>query len=379
MKKILFFTFILFQFAPSIVKAGYFNNTLQIDGVTRDFRVYLPQNYSPDQSYSLVIGIHGLGDNMTNFANAFWEFKEIADSQNIILAFPQGTDNLILGTGWNAAAGNLGIYPSEQYNDVGFIDSLTDKMQREYPIIKEKTYLFGFSNGGFMVQRMACQSNERYAAIASIAGTIGNKVYDCNPSRTLPILHFHGTADLNVGYTINLFGINVDELLKKWQKINGCDPTPISINIPNTKVDGYFVTQYVYQNCNERLEFFKIHNADHILLNAQKNDISYSEVMWNFFNPPIVPTAIKENLSSASINIFPIPTRDKINIQMPPNIQNNFLNISIFDYTGKQVYHSSNNISGIHQIDCSQLPNGMYLITATDGQQLASEKFIVQH
>ncbi|MCO5230417.1 MAG: T9SS type A sorting domain-containing protein [Chitinophagales bacterium] len=378
MKKTLLALLVVFLLTPTILKAEYFNSSLQMDGVTRNFRVYLPKDFTTEKTYSLVIGIHGLGSNMTDFSSAFWEFRNIADTQDIILAFPQGTDNMILGTGWNAAAGNLGIYPSEQYNDVGFIDSLTDKLQREYPINKEKTFLFGFSNGGFMVQRMACESNQRYAAIASIAGTIGNKVWNCTPERTLPILHFHGTADLNVGYVVNLFGINVDALLKKWQENNGCDPTPISINVPNTKVDGYFVTHYVYQNCNERLEFFKIHDAAHILLNANQNDISYSEEIWKFFNPPVVPTAIKESISSAEIKIFPIPAKDIINIQLPENTSSK-LNISILDYTGKQIYNSSNSISGVHQIDCSHLPSGMYILTVSDEKQIRSEKFIVNH
>ncbi len=42
--------------------------------------------------------------------------------------YPQGLSNPI-GSGWNAGAGTLGIYPGVGINDVGFINALTDTMQ----------------------------------------------------------------------------------------------------------------------------------------------------------------------------------------------------------------------------------------------------------
>ncbi|MCO5249284.1 MAG: T9SS type A sorting domain-containing protein [Chitinophagales bacterium] len=361
---------------PQKMFAAWENRTMRMDNANRQYRIYTPLNYNPAKNYSLVVGIHGLGDNMTNFGNAFWEFQRIADSSDIILVFPQGVDNAIIGTGWNAGAGFLGIFPSENVNDVAFINAVTDSMQANFPIIKSQTYLFGFSNGGFMVQRIACEANERYAAIASIAGTIGVKITTCKPERTLPILHFHGTADVNVGYGVTLFGMNVENLLKVWIENNGCDKEPLKENIPDTKSDGYQIRKYTYLNCNERLVHFKVNNADHILLTKDKNDISYSEEMWNFFQPKRVPTAVK-NLSAAEITIYPNPAKDDIrfDLQTVKNIEN--MDVNILDYSGRLVSKLPANNIGLYHYNTSNLPNGIYLLQVIGKSSAVVKKFQV--
>lgn len=374
-KYLLLFLFLGFMLSKDSF-AAWENRSMQMDDVKRDYRIYTPNNYNPAKDYSLVVGIHGLGDNMTNFGNAFWEFQRIADSSDIILVFPQGLDNPIIGNGWNAGAGFLGIFPSERVDDVAFINAVTDSMQKNFPIIKSQTYLFGFSNGGFMVQRIACEANERYAAIASIAGTIGVKIQTCKPERILPILHFHGTADINVGYGVTLFGMNVENLLKVWIENNGCDKEPLKESMPNPKADGYQVRKYTYLNCDERLEHFKVNNAAHILLTKDKNDISYSEEMWNFFQPKQVITAIN-NLSADEVKIYPNPAKDfiRFDLQTVKNIGNTEINI--LDYSGRLIERLPVNQAGLYYFDTSELPIGLYLLQVIGENGSVVKKFQV--
>lgn len=362
---------------PFSAFAGWESKSFVFQGTNREYRVYTPAGFSASGSYSLVVGIHGLGDNMTNFSNSFPDFLEIADTANIVLVFPQGMSNLI-GNGWNAGAGTLGVFPSEAYDDVAFINALTDTIQTDYPIIKEQTYLFGFSNGGFMVQRIACEANEKFAAIASLAGTLGSKITSCNPGRSVPILHFHGTADINVGYYANLFGINVDELMELWATNNTCLPVPDSIAVPDTKPDGFTVVHYKYNGCGEPVEYFKINDAAHILMNRTNNDISYSDEMWTFFRPKKLTLGIEQQNEQASVKLYPVPTAETVTIDLQSVKNYLALKLSVWDYSGKQIMLPyQNSADGLYHFDCSHLPNGIYLLKATDGQRIFSKKFTV--
>jgi len=376
MKKIFISTVWFFLLFPAMLFAGFENKSFDFEGINREYRVYTPNGFSSSNLYSLTIGIHGLGDDMTNFSNAFTEFHAIADTANIIFAYPQGMPNAI-GNGWNAGAGTLGIYPSVGINDVGFINALVDTMQANYPIIVAQTYLFGFSNGGFMVQRIACEDNGRFAAIASLAGTLGNQITTCNPARKLPILHFHGTADVNVGYYSTPFGINVDSLMHLWAINNACNAVPNMTPVPDTKPDGYTVEHYQYSNCTNRLELFKIYNAAHVLLRKSDNDIGYSEEMWKFFRPHSLTTGMDTPAPLAQVEIYPVPAKDFINIHLQSIVNHQKLQVSIWDFTGKQIAQLSGNDSRLNSFDCNNLPNGIYLLKATSGNNSYSAKFTV--
>ncbi|HUH73567.1 MAG TPA: T9SS type A sorting domain-containing protein [Chitinophagales bacterium] len=368
---------VILAITPTLLMANWENKSFEMDGYLREYRVYTPQDYDPSKTYSLVVGIHGLGDNMVNFSNILREFSFIADTADIILAYPQGLPNFLLGTGWNSGAGMLGIYPSEFVDDVAFINAVTDSMQTNYSIVKEQTYLFGFSNGGYMVQKIACESNDRYAAIASIAGTLGNKIKSCNPERKIPILHFHGTADINVNYYNPPMGKSVSSLMRLWSGNYNCSEYEV-IKLPDTQSDGYTVEHHIYKDCDERLELFKVNNAMHIILN-RTNDISYSDEMWKFFSykkDTSITTGVR-NHQSNHINIYPNPAQDIVKINLQNFERPHQLVVSIWDYTGKKIQNLTNNLSGDYLLDCRNFPNGIYLIIAQDEHRYLSSKFIV--
>ncbi len=374
-------SFIAFLLMPSLTFAAWINRTMESGGYTREFRVYLPADFDPDEEYSLCIGIHGLGDNKEGFANYMVNFQSIADTARIINVYPQGTPNLLLGNAWNSAAGNLGIYPSEQYDDVKFINELAELMQSEYNIPEDKTYVFGFSNGGFMVHRIACEDNRMFHGFASYAGTIGNKVWECEPERAVPIIHFHGTTDLNVGYGVNLFGKNVEESLKIWERNNKCNGYD-KYDVPNTVADGYFVEHFVYRDCVAPLEFFKVNGMDHIIMQKYLHDISYAEETWRFFRrnqDQPVPTAIRSK-DRLILSTFPNPVTDYLKVVVPATGDSHNLEISIWDYTGKKMSGISTDINttgSIYQFDCSQFPGGLYVAKASNGKETFSSTFVV--
>jgi polyhydroxybutyrate depolymerase len=75
---------------------------------------------------------------------------------------------------------------------------MIDALSAELCVDPARIYATGFSNGGFLSHRLACERADRIAAIAPVAGVMG--MPSCTPSRPVPVLHFHGTLDTLVPF-----------------------------------------------------------------------------------------------------------------------------------------------------------------------------------
>lgn len=78
------------------LQAQWTNKTMISGGLTRSYRLYVSPNYNPVNPASLVVTLHGLGDNMTNFSNL--GFAQIGDTANIIVICPQAVTDPFAGT-----------------------------------------------------------------------------------------------------------------------------------------------------------------------------------------------------------------------------------------------------------------------------------------
>jgi len=284
MKKLL-----LLLFLPFILQAQTTRN-ITFDGVSRLYIEYVPSSYDGSTPYPLLFSLHGLGDNASNFSGI--GFQQLAELEDFIVVTPQALNANILGfdfgNAWNSGAGVIVLGSPFTLNpdvkDVEFISFLIDSMANHYNIDLNRVYSTGFSMGGFMSNRLACELNDKIAAIGSVAGTIGTGL-NCNPGKAVPMIHFHGTADGTIGYESNNFGSNAQETVDFWATNNGCDASPSSSNWPNTATgDGITLTKYVYNNCDAEVEFFKAEGAGHNWLFTPTNDISYTAQIWEFLS-----------------------------------------------------------------------------------------------
>ncbi len=89
----------------------------------------------------------------------------MAAAQGIAVAYPDG-----IGGSWNAG-GCCGQAEADDLDDVGFILALVDELVASYSIDPDRVYLTGFSNGGLLAYRLACES-DRFAAIAPVGATL---------------------------------------------------------------------------------------------------------------------------------------------------------------------------------------------------------------
>ncbi|GAB4297617.1 MAG: hypothetical protein Kow0068_21800 [Marinilabiliales bacterium] len=236
MEKLLFvtFCFLLINFSYSQTQ-----KTILHDGLTREYIEYVPSIYDGSSPVPLVICLHGLGDNMNNFSNL--GFHQIADTANFIVLTPQALEAYVysynMGTAWNSGASYAGIVLNENVDDLGFIQALIDTTASLYNIDIHSVFLTGFSMGGFMCNRLACELTDKITAIASVSGTLGNTI-TATPSHPIPVMHIHGTADGTVPYTGNQYGNDAEQLVSFYVLNNGCDMAPDIDSIPDVVNDG---------------------------------------------------------------------------------------------------------------------------------------------
>jgi polyhydroxybutyrate depolymerase len=82
--------------------------------------------------------------------------------------------------------------------DMAFIGALLDRVEATLCVDRARVYVTGLSDGAFMTSAVACVYAGRVAAVAPVAGI--QVPAGCHPSRPVPVVAFHGTADPFVPY-----------------------------------------------------------------------------------------------------------------------------------------------------------------------------------
>lgn len=289
--------------------------TMQWDGFSREYYVYIPVRYDESEPQPLYIGLHGLtGDASTQVSSSL--LPMLCDLNGGILAFPQGLEDICV-TGWNAGVEHFldgKIYQlHKDYDDVGFINGMIDELLLKLNIDINRIYIIGFSMGGFMTNRMAIECGHRFRAVCSVDGTIGNMLWNKTPKSPINILHIHGTSDKSVEYNPTPsrhhkpHGIGAEQLVDYWRLHNHCNLGPIIYNYPHlTNNDITFQMQeYTGGTNGAKTAFIKATNGEHTWYDWNRYDISYTiEIMRFFANAPLITDLTTPNKRKGQNNPF---------------------------------------------------------------------------
>lgn len=351
---------VFFNLFFHLLQAQTFVDSITHQSYTRYFRVHLPAGYNPNIYYPLVLNYHGYTSNALQ-QELYTGMSTLADEQNFIVVYPDGIAN-----SWN-----VGFLPQPYFSgidDVGFTDALLDTLMARYSIDTGKVYACGMSNGGYMSYRLACELSHRITAIASVTGLMTDSTaYYCNPSRNVPVLQIHGTADPIVNYNGIPGSLSVNESLDFWANHNTCGNTTTTNNIPNNNTSDFSTVEQIdYTGCNSCgwIRFFKVVGGGHTWPDGTvdipsygptNRDINATREIWNFFQMHSIPcyASIHEE-NPEKVKIFPNPTTETIQVTSEYPIKR----ITLMEISGKFLLESSN-----HIIDITHLQSGMYLLT----------------
>ena len=83
---------------------------------------------------------------------------------------------------WNASDACCNFH-GLAVDDVAYLDAILDDATRRAPVDPARIYIAGYSNGGFMAHRYACERAARLAAIAAFSGDPWKDATLCKPTR----------------------------------------------------------------------------------------------------------------------------------------------------------------------------------------------------
>lgn len=179
----------------------------------------------PDEPMPLVLHFHGYTDSPTQ-QEGYSGMSEHAAAEGYVVAYPQGTGPVGSFNGGRCCGSAM----LADIDDVGFTQALIEGIADHLCIDRTQVYAVGFSNGGFLAHRLACELSDQLAGVGSVAGVMG--VDTCAPSRPLPVVQVHGTSDriMPIGGNALLGYPSVDETMAGWAQRLGCDPTvPVEV------------------------------------------------------------------------------------------------------------------------------------------------------
>jgi polyhydroxybutyrate depolymerase len=291
---------------------GLGDQSILVGGVARQFRVYVPSGVTTPRAVVLVL--HGGGGEGSGVADSrrhpLSVFRAVADREGFVVVYPGGLPA-------NDAAGRAGWVDCRADNevasgadDLGFLAALVERVGGAYGLGRERMFLAGSSNGAQMTHAFAFHHADRVGAVATGAGSLPEAplpgACTTGPSRPLPILILHGTADTQMpwggGCVANLGGacnrgrvISAEATRDRWLEINGLlGVTPARSVVEGSAVDAGPANRWDYAGATP-LQWWRLDGAGHTtpsktvhvapnrLTGTQNGDVEFAEIAWAFF------------------------------------------------------------------------------------------------
>ena len=275
--------------------AEVMTKTLMHDDREREYILHVPSSYDANRPMPLVLALHGAGQNgETQMRDS--RMNEVSEREGFLVAYPSALEG-----SWARDTPDINL---------GFFDDLLETIQADYSIDASRVYSTGLSQGAVRSYMLAVERPNVFAAIAPVAGvrplledgTVFPEGLPSTPSRSLPMMHVHGTLDSIVpiegGRGISLFP-SVESVITEWVDLNGCD-SPASVNVlPDDQPDdNRFVTLHEFEGCSSytrtdgtegsaEVRFYEVNRGGHEWFRNPRLDTS--SIVWDFFSNHSLP------------------------------------------------------------------------------------------
>jgi dienelactone hydrolase len=170
--------------------------------------LYVPNNYEAFRAWPMLVILHGAGDTAENFIKSF--YLEASTNNYLVCAAKSS------GDAWAESDGDM-------------ICGVMDDVRKTYKVDADRTFLVGYSSGGFMSSSFGIKNQERFRGMALIAGADiqGAKTYDKAKAR-LCVLVVCGTLDPNLQVCQTSYDkLKKDKFDCEFNKIEGMEHSPM--------------------------------------------------------------------------------------------------------------------------------------------------------
>lgn len=255
--------------------------SLEVDGLTRRYVVMRPTASSGNAPVLLL-----LHPSLTA-PEAMANLTRVSDyvlTQGFWAVMPEA----IAGSWQDDPAG-----PSDQ--DVPFISALIDTLIADGGVDANRFYAAGFSSGGFMTERLACDLSDKIAAFGIVSATLrGTQAAVCFPAKQRAKVYFLGTADLIVPYD-GVFGPfdnglrSAASTIDFWAGQQQCNGDVQATAIPDAERDGATAELQERTRCTAgtRLQLYTLTGGGHAwpggestVFGVTSKDIAATGLIW---------------------------------------------------------------------------------------------------
>lgn len=196
--------------------------------VGRTFDLYIPAKYNPSEAQKapLVLDFHGFPE-CPSAQHDISCWARAADDTGLLVAYPRA--NLVfLGDPFG------GWLPSDQ--DVGFSRDIVAYLRECAAIDPASIYASGYSAGGAMAQRLACDAADLFSGVAAVSyGSVYGAPEQCQHQRPIPVLEVRGFTDENVAYCSDKpLSATAEMSAERWRSVIHAPQLPTRVFGPIT-------------------------------------------------------------------------------------------------------------------------------------------------
>lgn len=222
-----------------------------------------------DEPLPLVLSLHGYGADAES-QDGYFGLSDRVSRYRFALITLQGTTDVQGNAFWNATDACCNFYGSE-VDDFAWLNRLVAEAREIVEV--SGVYVVGYSNGGFMAYRLACDGLDGLVAIVSLAGSSFGDAERCEGASPISVLQIHGSDDLDIPYagTLEYEGgyPGAVELINRWAERAGCD-VAADVALPNVDREATIpgaetAVRQIRDGCADgiTIELWTIEGADH--------------------------------------------------------------------------------------------------------------------
>ncbi|MEE2719439.1 MAG: alpha/beta hydrolase-fold protein [Planctomycetota bacterium] len=257
--KHLVLTALMLMITAPVAAQQQFTRTLNVDGLNRQYIIYLPAGFSADENMPVMMWHHGGGG--TAQGGLFEaDFRSLADDERFIAVYAQAYPDVLEScTCWGYE--EPGGYSNGNYEiDLAYTSAVIDDLAANYNADRQRIYAGGYSMGGSYVWDLACVKSDEIAAVAPVAASCYPWTFDaCDSAEPIAVCHILATNDFYAPYNGGWVPSAAAQY-NYWVEKNQSDPTPQITNLSGG------VTQYTWgpgEGCHG-YEHFR-HGGGHVV------------------------------------------------------------------------------------------------------------------
>lgn len=221
----LFITFCLFltPLAGQETKTGFINQTYEDEAGEHKYVLFVPQNYSPDKKWPVILFLHGAGECGTDGVRQTTVglgpyIAKMAESFQFITVFPQCEDS----------KGRILTRWRPEQPDGARAIKILEAVEKSYQTDPEHRILIGWSMGGYGAWAQGAANPKFWSAVVPMAG--GGDPDEAAKLKETPVWAFHGAKDV---------AVKVDESRKMINALKAAGGKPLYTEVEDLDHESY--------------------------------------------------------------------------------------------------------------------------------------------